>query len=133
MVGFASTGGVKPIVNVRCRFAAPVVATAPAAMAAIAAVATSHSTLRLCIIVLLPRGRATVPCAMLRAKRRMRTPAAIVGAAEARYTRHPAPGTTTESFLADAFVAALRSAGLRRGDVDGPGVSSFTLPPDHAI
>lgn len=58
---------------------------------------------------------------------------AIVGAAESPYTRHPAPGTTTAAVLGDAVLRALRDAGLRPGDVDGLGVASFTLGPDHAI
>ncbi len=60
--------------------------------------------------------------------------AVIAGAAESPYTRHPDPGTTTtESLLADAFVRALASAGIEREAVDGLGVTSFTLGPDHAI
>lgn len=59
--------------------------------------------------------------------------ARIVGAAEAPYVRHPGDESTTELLLADAFVRALRSAGIERGDVDGLGVASFTLAPDHAI
>jgi acetyl-CoA acetyltransferase len=35
--------------------------------------------------------------------------------------------------LADAVVRALEQAGLARDDVDGLGVASFTLRPDHAI
>ena len=58
---------------------------------------------------------------------------AIVGAAESPYTRHPAVGTTTAGVLGDAVVRALRDAGLQPGDVDGLGVASFTLGPDHAI
>jgi acetyl-CoA acetyltransferase len=60
--------------------------------------------------------------------------AVIAGAAESPYTRHPDPATTTtESLLADAFVRALDSAGIDRAAVDGLGVTSFTLAPDHAI
>ena len=62
------------------------------------------------------------------------TSAVIAGAAESPYTRHPDPvTTTTESLLADAFVRALASAGIDRAAVDGLGVTSFTLAPDHAI
>lgn len=57
----------------------------------------------------------------------------IVGAAESPYERHPQAETTTESLLVDAVVGGLRSAGLHRDDVDGLGVVSFTLAPDHAI
>jgi acetyl-CoA acetyltransferase len=57
--------------------------------------------------------------------------ARIVAAAESPYTRHPDAGTTTESLLVDAFVRVLERAGLERRDVDGLGVASFTLAPDH--
>ena len=58
---------------------------------------------------------------------------AIVGAAESTYTRHPRHDQTTEWILVDAVRRALADAGLRRDDVDGLGVCSFTLAPDHAI
>lgn len=47
--------------------------------------------------------------------------------------RHPAPGESTERFIADAVVAALADAGIHRDEVDGFAVSSFSLAPDHAI
>ena len=47
--------------------------------------------------------------------------------------RHPPDGTTTETVLADAFVRALEATGIRREEVDGLGVASFTLRPDRAI
>ena len=59
--------------------------------------------------------------------------AVIAGAAESPYARHPPAGTTTELLLADAFRRALANAGVERRDVDGLGVASFTLTPDHAI
>ena len=60
--------------------------------------------------------------------------AVISGAAESPYTRHPDPATTTtESLLADAFLRVLAHAGIDRRDVDGLGVASFTLQPDHAV
>jgi acetyl-CoA acetyltransferase len=59
--------------------------------------------------------------------------ATIVGAAEARYTRHPTRGMTTRSLLVDAVELALADAGLQRDDVDGLSVASFTLGPDTAI
>ena len=62
-----------------------------------------------------------------------RSNAAIIGAAESPYSRHPPEGTTTESLLADAFARALEAAGVRREEVDGLGVASFTLAPDRAI
>jgi acetyl-CoA acetyltransferase len=64
--------------------------------------------------------------------------AAIIGAAESPYTRH-APlewqgqELRTEHLLADATVRALEDAGIERDQVDGLGVCSFTLAPDHAI
>lgn len=58
----------------------------------------------------------------------------IAGAAESPYARHPDPATTTtETLLADAFLRALDAAGIERPEVDGLGVASFTLAPDHAI
>src|SRR4249919_1785181 len=57
----------------------------------------------------------------------------IIAAAESPYTRHPAPGLTTPEVLADAARRALRDAGLEPGAIDGLGVASFTLGPDHAI
>ncbi|MBS1880051.1 MAG: thiolase family protein [Actinobacteria bacterium] len=59
--------------------------------------------------------------------------ARIVGAAEATYERHPAPERETETFIAEAVVAALADAGIEHGEVDGYGVASFSLAPDHAI
>ena len=62
------------------------------------------------------------------------TVAVIAGAAESPYTRHPDPATTTtESLLADAFLRVLAATGIERAEVDGLGVASFTLAPDHAI
>lgn len=62
------------------------------------------------------------------------TRAVIAGAAESPYTRHPDPATTTtESLLADAFLRVLSATGIERREVDGLGVASFTLTPDHAI
>ncbi|MFB2582389.1 thiolase family protein [Herbiconiux sp. P15] len=57
----------------------------------------------------------------------------VAGAAQAPYTRHADPGATTPGVLAQAVRYALADAGLTTGDVDGFGVSSFTLGPDHAI
>jgi acetyl-CoA acetyltransferase len=61
------------------------------------------------------------------------TDALVVGAAESPYTRHPAPGTTAITVLADAGRRALEDAGLRPGDIDGLAVASFSLDPDHAV
>jgi len=57
----------------------------------------------------------------------------IIGTAETPYTRHPTNNTTTSQVLADAVFDAVRNAGLNLSDIDGFGVSSFTLEPDHAI
>ncbi|WP_426004418.1 thiolase family protein [Paenarthrobacter sp. NyZ202] len=57
----------------------------------------------------------------------------IIATGESPYTRHPQPGTTTSGTIADAVGRALKDAGLSPSDVDGFGVSSFTLDPDHAI
>lgn len=57
----------------------------------------------------------------------------VMGAGESPYSRHPAPGTTTEQVLADAVRRALADADLQTSDVDGFDVCSFTLEPDHAI
>ncbi len=57
----------------------------------------------------------------------------IVGAGQARYERHPAVERRTETFIAEAVVDALADAGIHRDEVDGLGVASFSLAPDHAI
>jgi acetyl-CoA acetyltransferase len=57
----------------------------------------------------------------------------IVGAGEAQYERHPEVERRTETFIAEAVVAALHDAGIDRDDVDGLGIASFSLAPDHAI
>lgn len=59
--------------------------------------------------------------------------AAIVGAFEARYSRHPSPDRDTGALLAEAVLGALADAGTSVGEVDGLGVASFSLAPDHAI
>jgi acetyl-CoA acetyltransferase len=57
----------------------------------------------------------------------------IVAAVEVPYTRHAPAGTSTAGLLAQALKAALLQAELSANEVDGLGVASFTLPPDHAI
>ncbi len=59
--------------------------------------------------------------------------ALITGAAESPYVRHAPVGTTTASLLADAARRALGDAGIAPRDVDGLGVASFSLAPDHAV
>jgi len=58
--------------------------------------------------------------------------ALLVGAAETPYLRRT-QSETTPSLLAEAALGALGDAGLKPADVDGLGVASFSLAPDHAI
>ncbi|MBN9463889.1 MAG: thiolase family protein [Burkholderiales bacterium] len=58
--------------------------------------------------------------------------AVIVAGVEVPYARHP-QGAATGDLLARAFGEALAEAGIAHGEVDGLGVSSFTLGPDHAV
>jgi acetyl-CoA acetyltransferase len=58
--------------------------------------------------------------------------AVIAGGVEVPYRRQ-APELTTGDLLAQAFDAALAQTGFSARDVDGLGVASFTLSPDHAI
>ncbi|WP_028216983.1 thiolase family protein [Paraburkholderia oxyphila] len=58
--------------------------------------------------------------------------AVISAAVEIPYRRRP-EGVTTGGLLAQAVAKALAQLGLRASDVDGLGVASFTLAPDHAI
>ncbi|HLU54675.1 MAG TPA: thiolase family protein [Pseudonocardia sp.] len=57
--------------------------------------------------------------------------AGIVAAYEEPYARRSS--RTTEQLLTAAVLGALDAAGLRPADVDGLGVASFSLAPDHAI
>lgn len=59
--------------------------------------------------------------------------AAIVGAFEAPYSRHAPAGRDTTALLCEAIRGALADAGTEIGEVDGLGVASFSLSPDHAI
>jgi acetyl-CoA acetyltransferase len=56
----------------------------------------------------------------------------IATAIEVPYQRR-APEISTTEMLVRAIAQALKHAGLAHGRVDGLGVSSFTLAPDHAI
>jgi acetyl-CoA acetyltransferase len=56
----------------------------------------------------------------------------LAGAAETPYTRTP-QGDSTPSLLARAARGVLEDAELAPADVDGLGVASFSLAPDHAI
>ena len=59
--------------------------------------------------------------------------ARIIGTAETEYSRHPRADSTTASLLVSAARAALADADIEAKDVDGLGVSSFSLAPDGAI
>jgi len=59
--------------------------------------------------------------------------AAIIGAGQSAYTRRPAPGQSTHTFIRDAVVAALRDAEIDARDVHGMAVASFSLAPDTAV
>lgn len=61
------------------------------------------------------------------------TDASIVAAAESRYWRHPPVSLTTLQALGDVANLVLDDAGVSPADVDGLGVASFSLAPDHAI
>lgn len=56
----------------------------------------------------------------------------LTAAVEVPYRRQ-APEGTTGDLLAQAFGAALAQSGFALKDIDGLGVASFTLGPDHAI
>jgi acetyl-CoA acetyltransferase len=60
-----------------------------------------------------------------------RNEATIVGFGETPYTR--TPDRPTAELLAEAAERALAGAGMSVSDLDGLGVSSFSLAPDHAI
>jgi acetyl-CoA acetyltransferase len=65
--------------------------------------------------------------------RALTSDAVIAAAAESPYARHPPTYATTETYLADAVVRVLAAGEVGRDEVDGFGVSSFTLAPDNAI
>lgn len=57
----------------------------------------------------------------------------IVGGYSTEYRRHMSPGVRTQDLLAQAIVGVLKENGKNLSEVDGLGVSSFTLGPDQAI
>jgi acetyl-CoA acetyltransferase len=59
--------------------------------------------------------------------------AAIVGVGQSAYTRRPEPGQTTQTFMRDAVVAALKDTGLKATDIQGMAVASLSLAPDMAV
>jgi acetyl-CoA acetyltransferase len=63
----------------------------------------------------------------------MSAEAVLAGIGETPFLRDPDEGVTTASLLARAARAALEDAGVAPADVDGLGVSSFSLAPDRAI
>ncbi|CAE6855780.1 hypothetical protein R69746_07570 [Paraburkholderia aspalathi] len=58
--------------------------------------------------------------------------AVIAAGVEIAYRRRP-EGVTTGGLLVQAVTQALAQLDLRPSDIDGLGVASFTLAPDHAI
>jgi acetyl-CoA acetyltransferase len=56
----------------------------------------------------------------------------LTAAVEVPYRRQ-APAASTADLLAQAFGAALADSGFAAKDIDGLGVASFTLTPDHAV
>jgi acetyl-CoA acetyltransferase len=59
--------------------------------------------------------------------------AAIIGVGQSAYTRRPAPGQSTHTFIRDAVVAALQDAAIDARDIQGMAVASFSLAPDTAV
>lgn len=57
----------------------------------------------------------------------------IAAAAESTYSRRPPSNATTAGELAVAAELAVQAAGLDVDEIDGLGVSSFSLTPDRAI
>ncbi len=58
---------------------------------------------------------------------------AIIGFAEKKNKRHLEDGADTNTYLRDAVAAALRDSGIALAEVDGFGLISFSLEPDHAV
>lgn len=63
----------------------------------------------------------------------MKEEALLAGLGETPSERHPPADTTTEMLLARAAREALADAGVLPAQVDGFGLSSFSLAPDRAI
>lgn len=59
--------------------------------------------------------------------------AAIIGTGQSAYTRRPEPGQSTQTFMRDAVVAALKDAQIDANDIQGMAVSSLSLAPDMAV
>ncbi len=57
----------------------------------------------------------------------------IRGFGQAKYERKPNPSLKTQDKLTEATILALKQSELSISDIDGLGVSSFTLTPDRAI
>ncbi|TXC99913.1 thiolase family protein [Streptomyces sp. ISID311] len=57
----------------------------------------------------------------------------IAAAYEAQYERHPPASRTTHVVLREAVTGVMERAGLGPEDIDGLGVSSFSLHPDHVV
>jgi acetyl-CoA acetyltransferase len=58
---------------------------------------------------------------------------AIIGVGQSAYTRRPEPGQTTQTFMRDAVVAALKDSGIGAKDIQGMAVASLSLAPDAAV
>ena len=63
----------------------------------------------------------------------MSSSAAIIGVGQSVYTRRPQAGQSTQTFMRDAVVAALKDAAIDAGEVQGLAVSSMSLAPDTAV
>src|SRR5262245_27526527 len=59
--------------------------------------------------------------------------AAIIGAGQSAYTRHPGSEQSVHTFMRDAVVASLRDAAIDAAAIDGFAVASFSLAPDTAV
>jgi acetyl-CoA acetyltransferase len=59
--------------------------------------------------------------------------AAIIAVGQSTYTRRPQPGESTQTFMRDAVLAALKDAELDARDLQGMAVASFSLAPDAAV
>ena len=59
--------------------------------------------------------------------------AAIIGTGQSAYTRRPEPGQSTQTFMREAVVAALKDAQIDAKDIRGLAVASLSLAPDTAV
>jgi acetyl-CoA acetyltransferase len=59
--------------------------------------------------------------------------AAIIGTGQSAYTRRPEPGQSTQTFMRDAVIAALKDSAVDAGNIQGLAVASLSLAPDTAV